>query len=410
MNSVFCFAEDLLGEGIQAVLDRVQATGAESLTLAAGYHQARDLFPHNPRGATQYLPSGATAFRPTPARYGQLRPTPMNERQGLLAELVTAAMSRGMTANAWAVLLHNSRLGRLHPEMTIRNALGDRLRHALCPAHPEVRTFASALATDLADHGVTALHLEALTAGGFDHGETHERALIYLGETARFLLGICFCDHCQAAGEAADIDVLALADGVHHVLTEVLRSHDYAAALPPLSQESLADLLGEPIEAYLSARARTVTTLARQIAAAVSVVSPRIRVVLLDPSGAALGYAAGRPETDEPAVSVAWREGLDLAGLSEHVDIAALCYFADPPRLQQEAAAYRAALPPGDRLTVVLRPTWPDVTSAEGMAANIRAARRGGADELHFYAYGLARLESLDWLRNALPTISTTKG
>src|SRR5690606_4764242 len=227
-------------------LDRVQATGADSLTLAASYHQSRDVFPHNPHGVTQYLSSGSSAFRPTTERYGLLHPAPGDGRRDLLADLVDATTARGMTAQAWVVLLHNSRLGRAHPEVTVHNALGDRLRHALCPAHPEVRRYVTALATDLAEHGVTAIHLEALTAGGYDHGETHERALIYLGETARFLLGLCFCPHCRAAGHAQDVDVDVLAARIHGVLTEVLQSHDYAAALPPLTPDTLGELLGSP--------------------------------------------------------------------------------------------------------------------------------------------------------------------
>ncbi|HLU72286.1 MAG TPA: hypothetical protein VKZ82_08885 [Nonomuraea sp.] len=402
MTSVFSFAEDLRGEGLATVLDRVQATGADSLTLAASYHQSRDVFPHNPHGVTQYLSSGSSAFRPTTERYGLLHPAPGDGRRDLLADLVDATTARGMTAQAWVVLLHNSRLGRAHPEVTVHNALGDRLRHALCPAHPEVRRYVTALATDLAEHGVTAIHLEALTAGGYDHGETHERALIYLGETARFLLGLCFCPHCRAAGHAQDVDVDVLAARIHGVLTEVLQSHDYAAALPPLTPDTLGELLGEPILAYLAARTRTVTTLAAEVATTVHAVSAQTRVVLLDPSGAALGYATGRPETSASATSLAWREGLDLADLSEHVDIGALCYFADPDRMRQEIVTYSSTLRPGGRLAAVLRPTWPDATSADTLSANVRAARDAGVSDLHFYTYGLVRLESLDWLRRSL--------
>ncbi|HLS32520.1 MAG TPA: Rid family hydrolase, partial [Brevibacterium sp.] len=140
MTSVFSFAEDLLGEGLATVLDRVQATGADSLTLAASYHQSRDVFPHNPHGVTQYLSSGSSAFRPTTERYGLLHPAPGDGRQDLLADLVEAASARGMTAQAWAVLLHNSRLGRAHPDVTVHNALGDG------PQEPETGEIAATVA------------------------------------------------------------------------------------------------------------------------------------------------------------------------------------------------------------------------------------------------------------------------
>lgn len=404
MTSVFTLPEDLLGEGVGSVVDRVRSVGADAVALAVGYHQSRDIFPHNPAGTIQYLPSGSSAFRPTPQRYGLLRPEPTDERSGLLADLVDATTARGMHAEGWLVLLHNSRLGHAHPGVTLHSALGDRLLHALCPAHPEVRQYATALATDLVEQGVTALHLEALAAGGYDHGETHERALIHLGDTARFLLGLCFCTHCRAAGQAANIDVDRLADRVRHVLSEVLRSHAYTAALPALSADGLQDLLGEEILDYLAVRARTVTTLAAEIADAAHAVSASARVVLLDASGAALGYATGRPATGAPATTWAWRDGLDLAALWNHVDIGALGYFAEPQRMRAEIEAYDAIRHPGRRLEVVLRPTWPDVTSQDQLAANVDAARRGGADDVHFYTYGLMRQESLDWIQQVLAT------
>lgn len=403
MTSVFCFAEDLLGEGIPAVVDRVRETGADSITLAATYHQARDVFPHHPEGMLHYLPSGSSAFQPSDGRYGLLAPATYPGGRDLLGELVEAASQRGMTTAAWTVVLHNSRLGHAHPEVTIHTALGDRLRHALCPAHPEVRRYATSLAADLAGCGVGAVRLEALTAGGFDHGETHERALIHLGEPARFLLGLCFCEHCRAAGQADDVDVETLAHRVTEVLRGVLRSHSYAAAMPPLSRAgALVDLLGEEITGYLRARERTVTSLAAAVAGAVHDVSPDASVVLLDPAGAALGYATGRPETEEPATALGWREGLDLSALSEHTNLGALCYFSDPARTARELAAYRTVLRPGANLEAVLRPTWPDVTTAAELAANVRAAREAGANDLHFYTYGLVRLESFDWMRHAL--------
>jgi len=404
VTSVFCFAEDLIGEGIPTVLDRIQDAGADSVTLAATYHAARDVFPHHPGGSIQYLASGSSAFLPDPGRYDVLAPKagPVTGGRDLLAELVTAATRRGISASAWAVILHSSRLGRAHPEVTIENALGDRLLHALCPAHPEVRSYAVALSTELAEHGVQTVRLEALTAGGFDHGETHERALIHLGETARFLLGLCFCTYCRTAGDAAGIDAGRLAARVQQVLREVLRAHAYEASLPPLSREALAELVGADLMVYLQARERSVTTLAAAINLAVRSVSPASRLVLLDPSGAALGYATGRPETGEPATAIGWREGLDLPALSEHADVGVLAYFADPHRTAREIASYEALLDRGARLDVILRPTWPDVTNAEDLIAKVAAVRTAKLSELNFYTYGLLRLESFDWIRQAL--------
>ena len=55
------------------------------------------------------------------------------------------AASRQVAANAWMVLLHNSRLGALHPRSTVRNAFGDRYIYSLCPSAPDARGYAIAL-------------------------------------------------------------------------------------------------------------------------------------------------------------------------------------------------------------------------------------------------------------------------
>jgi ADP-ribosylglycohydrolase len=48
-TSMLAFATDLHDEGLDAVLGNVQErAGVDGLTLAVAYHDARDLFPHNP--------------------------------------------------------------------------------------------------------------------------------------------------------------------------------------------------------------------------------------------------------------------------------------------------------------------------------------------------------------------------
>ena len=70
-SSIFCFATDLADEGIETVLDNVeQRGGLGGVTVAAAYHEGRDVFPHNPvrRGAVprerrRLLPARAGAPR-----------------------------------------------------------------------------------------------------------------------------------------------------------------------------------------------------------------------------------------------------------------------------------------------------------------------------------------------------------
>jgi hypothetical protein len=62
-SSVYTFVEDLRGEGAAQLLDRVLGYGCTSLTVAAAYHQARDVTPHGPsrvtlRGDGVHFPPG----------------------------------------------------------------------------------------------------------------------------------------------------------------------------------------------------------------------------------------------------------------------------------------------------------------------------------------------------------------
>src|ERR671930_399496 len=115
-SSIFVFATDLADEGLETVLDNVQErAGIGGITLAASYHE-------------------------------------------------------GLDVNAWTIFLHNGALAEAHPDCAPENAFGDRYVTDLCPAHPDVRAFAVALAGDVARQGVSTICAESVHFHGFDHG------------------------------------------------------------------------------------------------------------------------------------------------------------------------------------------------------------------------------------------------
>src|SRR5919106_3059300 len=76
-TSILAFATDLRDEGMATVLDNVQnRAGIDGLTMAVAYHDARDIFPHNPVRKVRYLEGGAVFFRPEESRYEGLRLQP----------------------------------------------------------------------------------------------------------------------------------------------------------------------------------------------------------------------------------------------------------------------------------------------------------------------------------------------
>jgi hypothetical protein len=284
------------------------------------------------------------------------------------------------------------------PEQCERTAFGDPLLTELCPANPDARAYAVALAGDIARHGVATIVAESLHYHPLEHGYHHERYFLPLGGRARFLLGLCFCEHCLAAvrERGADPDRLR-----RFAVAELERAFagESGAAHEPTLEEARA-LAGGELAALLDARAERVSSLAGEVAAAASAEGARFS--FLDASGAIKGYETGRPE-GEPAPSIAWRLGVDVDAVARACGgIEAIAYAAEPARIRLDLEAYRATLPQDGRLSAALRPMVPDCDSAENLAEKLRVARTLGVERVDFYHYGLAPLAALDRIQEAL--------
>jgi hypothetical protein len=374
-SSVYAFVEDLRGEGAAQVLDRVLGYGCTGLTVAAAYHQSRDVTPHGPSRVT--LRSDGVHFPPGEL-FGRLVPPvqPGADEEPLRA-LRSLTRARGAALYGWAVFLHNTTLGLKHPDVTQENCFGDRAAPAdLCPSNPDVRAYALALARSVARYDVDAVIAESLHFGFFGHGYHHERSFVKLGPLAEFALGVCFCAHCREVkgSEAARAEAVRLA----------VRALD-GSPVP-------CDALPEPLAEYAFARRETVTSLAAQVAEAVAAEGSRL--VFLDLTGAVKGYADGLP-TGGMAASDAWRLGVDPAAVGSVVPgYAVPAYGREAARVAADLDAYRAMLGPDRELRAVLRPGLPDTTSAEHLAEKVEAA--SAADAVDFYAYGLTPFPVLD--------------
>jgi hypothetical protein len=402
-TSAFCFAGDLSDEGLAAVLDNVQHRGAlGGVTMAAAYHASRDLFPHARVRRLRYQPGGEIFFRPDAEIWRGLavqpRPSRLLEHGDPLAALVEGAGARGLTVHAWTVFLHVDWTEDGDPRFAEQTCFGDPCLTQLCPANPDVRAYAGALALDLARRGVSSVLAESLHHHPLEHGAHHERYFVELGSAARLLLGLCFCTHCLEGARRRGADPVELRGRACEVVESAL-SGAAPQSSSELSYAEAAALLGGQLGALLESRCEIVATLAGELAEAAGAQGARLE--LLDGSGAVKGYATGRPEGD-PAPSIAWRLGVDIAACAERgVAIGAIAYAADPARVELDLAAYRA-LAPDVPLVAALRPVAPDCDSAENLAAKLRAARRAGADRVDIYHYGLAPLSALDRVRDAL--------
>ena len=377
--------------------------GLDGITMAAAYHQGRDIFPHNPARKVHFLEGDSVFFQPDARRYRGLALQPkvsaLAQESDPLASLCREASARSLHVRAWTVFLHNYTLGAGHPGCACRNAFGDAHLTDLCPSNPDVRAYVVALSADIASKGVASVVAESLHFHGLEHGFHHERYFIELGLFGRFLLGLCFCDHCLEA---------ARLHGVHaeRLRSEARRELERRFAADPeperaeLVLETVGAFAGGELAGYLEARAATVVSLVTEAAQAAA--AEKAGFAFIDLSGAVKGYATGRPHGG-PAAGIAWQFGIDVGKVAAACgQLEAIGYAADPERLRLDLAAYRAVIGPGRRLSVIMRPMAPDCDGVENLAAKLEIARELEVTEVGFYHYGFMRLDTLDLIHAAL--------
>lgn len=411
--STFLFATDLVDEGMDVVLDRLQGARLDGLSMACNYHHSRDVFPHNPVHRVRYM-QGGVFFQAEPSRYERLRIQPDVPAWVLqddpLRNVCRAADRRGMAVRAWTNNTHSTIQASAHPDCAIESAFGDRYINSLCPANPDVRAYFRTLNSDLARYPLDALLVESVCYMPFDHGYHHERSLVPISALARFLLGMCFCEHClsRAAGEGVQAEKLRA-----YVAAQLDR---HLAGDPSdldgleLSRQNVEQLAGGDMAGMLGARQSIVSTLVGEVKDAVAGVSS-VPMLVMEWSGGLRGAGMGMPvkDTSTAAPDRAWQDGVDLRSVLAECDgVGVLGYVREPSELRRDLQPYRKAIGGTDaQLSVALRPMPPDCMSAADVAAKIAVAGEFDARWVEFYHYGFMRLRNLDWVGEALQSQMT---
>lgn len=403
-TSIFAFATDLHDEGVETVLDSVAEQGQlGGVTLATAYHHGRDVFPHNPVRKVHFLEGGTLFFRADPSRYGGLlRPvvSELAQEHDVLADLRQATDRRSQAVQAWTVFLHNSRLGSRHPECAVRNAFDDPYITDLCPANPEVRRYAVELASDLMRYRPDGILSESMHYHPLEHGYHHERYFIEIGPLARFLLGLCFCEHCLGRAEQRGVDARRVRSLARDRVQAAFDAPPDDVEASGVDRDQVRALADGELGGYLDMRSETVTSLASEVSEAVDMAGGTL--TFMDLSGAMKGYATGRPEGD-PAPSISWQLGVDIAGLADVCHgVEAIGYAYDVDRLRYDLAAYKQLVGDGANLSVALRPMMPDCDSVENLAAKLAVSEELGIERADFYHYGFMRLSTLDRIGQAV--------
>jgi hypothetical protein len=377
-----------------------QRGGLNSVALCATYHDARDVFPHNPKFHVYRHQGDIAWFNPEKGRYRSGLVPRKADAAGtadLLSELCRRAQPRGMAVDAWTIFLHNSVLGAEHPDCVTRNVYGDPYLSDLCPAHPRVRAYCCELAGDIAArYPVRRLLAESLHYRPLEHGEHHERYLIHLPPEARTLLSLCFCPHCQELGTRFGVAVDSLMRAVRNAL-EPVWAGELAAGDPPIALP--ADAQAE-LDAYVDARGAVVASLVAEVRE--SMRPSTVQLSFIDHAGGMSHVMAGTSADDEVTAS-SRKLGIALPAVADACDeVCVLGYVDSPQRLQAVLASYARVLGPQAKFTVALRPLLPDCRNEENLGEKIAAVLASGAAGMAFYHYAMMPLNRLDWMRRAL--------
>ncbi|MFE6746403.1 hypothetical protein ACFVGM_11155 [Kitasatospora purpeofusca] len=360
--SVHAYPWDVLGD--PGFAGRARATGADAVTLALSYHSTRAATPHHPQRRFVDARHGAL-HRPVraPAWAGR-RLVPRGadwlpgEDPGRTA--VTALAEAGLPVTAWVVLAHNSRLGRLHPDLAVVNCFGEPYPYALCPSRPEVREHCATLAAeavhDLPAGAVRGVSLESAGQLGAVHAGCHEKTDAAYGPAALRALSVCCCGGCREGWRAAGA-------GPDLVVEELRRSAATGAA-PPAGIE----------EVVLSARHAATDALRGGALAAVRAALPGVPITL---------HAHPDPWATGPS------PGLTAAAAGEADAVLVPCWPTGP---ESAELVRRTALrhPVVDAYVTLLAPADPAL-----LPGHVRRLRAAGASRLSLYHLGLLPADRL---------------
>ena len=395
--TVFAFPVDIADEGAESAIGRIADAGMDGISLAALYHDGRDLLPHNPRHRIKFQEDGVIFFEADSSFFPRdgiqpLRAATDNDSKSF-EKVVKAARNRGLSVIAWTVFLHNTSLGRRNPNAVNRNVYGDPQFTSICPANPATVAYSLGVVRALVAQGVDAINAEGLHFLPLEHGYHHERYFLRIGPIDRFLLGLCFCTHCMRAAALHGVDTIALQNAVRGRLDRVFDSSD---SFDPTDDtpELVRSMWSGELGAFLKSREATVTQLAEQVHQVLRESSTNF--IFNDPAGAF--QQPGDAYSDE-----SWRIGIDTYEISKVCDaVQVLAYGSSPAKIEENVRRYRQLLANDLPMRVALRPMWPDCESTENLTAKLKSVQVDGVIAADFYAYDFMRIEELDRVQSSI--------
>ncbi|MCG3138641.1 MAG: hypothetical protein HJJLKODD_02507 [Phycisphaerae bacterium] len=203
---------DLLDEGLEAVLERLQGeAGIDGLTLVAMHDEVEQFRPHPAVLPRALHATGGVCFQPGQEHYvtTRLRPPQMEglRKTDVVALVAEACQRRGLRLRLALTPWYSRRLVQRHPEIASKNLFGDPSRHSLCPSHADVIHYFSAVMRDLYDYeSVEAVVVDHLDWPVATDPQAFDGASLLFGPEGADLLKVCFCESCLQQADAVGLD------------------------------------------------------------------------------------------------------------------------------------------------------------------------------------------------------------
>ncbi len=266
-----CHLWDLLDQGVEKVLDRLQGeigvTGLCIPVLCPPIETLRTDPGVEPR---VFRTSGGAIFSPDKKHYSATRCLPPQSQwrypRGALGQVVDSCRTRGLSCR---FVLHVASAGLMtkrYEQLAAKNTFGDAWPDRICPVNPDVQAFIACTCADLiAQYQPDSIELADLHVGLVQHSGGSASMADILGSGGSALLNICFCESCRQLDVASlNDDQLDSAAAARSVAVRLNRLLDAGMpAQPPFSQICSNDAV---VRAHVTAQWNAIKSLVQNVA------------------------------------------------------------------------------------------------------------------------------------------------
>lgn len=352
------------------------------------------LLPNAEQDRFRYADEGAVCFQPERSWYAGLDimpvPSELCGRRNPLRETTEKAKEVGLRVSAVVTCCYNPILGKQHSELTVQNALGDRILYLFCPANPVVREFLVRMVGDL----VTNYPLDAVELGDLGYlnlskfpGLTTD---LHLTPAADFLLSRCFCEHCRRTATEQGIEIERVRFFVQTELEQFFIAPTELAQ-SPLEWDFWESLVEGEARKVIHMRMDIVSSLLALLVEQISHKhEKRVHV-----EGHLLPASL-------------WQIGIDRYKLRELAHAIEVDAKEVPPgRLPPYLLLNRQVFGDQVELWVRLHPSERFVQNRQAFLAQVRACKEQKVDGVVIVGYGSLRRQNWDWIREAVSLLKS---